>query len=131
MSTENFKQSGKGPASSGQTHRIYRCNISADDASILIPAGCHWLGIQESAQALKYEIHTAARVVDADGSSIIDSAATIAAADIVPAREVTPGEYLNISHTDGTTNIGVVVLVMFGSGLPAGASNLTITDPGA
>lgn len=138
MATQDIKHEpmpdGNQPVAMGATHRFYRFNIgdSQDDLSILLPEGTVGFGIRKSANSLKYEVHTAARIVDADGSSMIDSATEIAAGEVVPMRPARAGEYLNISHAAGNAAIGVFELMLEGgANLPSGASNLSTSDPGA
>lgn len=124
MATEGFKiaSSRGGHAVGGETHRFYRLSIAADDASILIPTNAHWASVLDNAEALDYEIHTAARVVTGNTGR----ARAIAASHDGPMRPVSPGEYINISHSDGATNIGAVTICLEGSNLP---DSLTVTDP--
>lgn len=122
------------PMAAGRTTRRYRLDINADDASILVPPGVFWVAVRRNAKALKYEIAATARVVDATGSAIRDTGEELAIDDGTlsrPLQAVTPGEYINISHNDGSTTIGTLVLVCEGAEtMPAAATGLTVTDPG-
>lgn len=110
----------------GKTTRYYYVTSAADDASILVPKGARWFGIEQNAQALALEAHSAARA----GIEARDSRVLVAAAASRAMTPVKPGEFINISHQDGSTNIGVFILIFEGDGLPTGTAGLTITDPG-
>lgn len=130
MSLTNIKvgQINAPPAVSGVTHRAYHFAPSTDDLSITVPEGAEWMAIEGNAEALVYEIHTAA----AGGVELLDSRRRLAASSAMGLVPVKPGEFINISHNDGATGIGVFTLILEGaSTLPRGAANLTTVDPGA
>lgn len=108
---------------SGKTHRAYYLDISADDASIKVPDGCTHFTIENNAQALAVEVYTGKRAgVEARASRRLFAASAVKAMS-----PVGNWEYINISHQDGSTNIGVLVILMEGANLP---DTLTVTDEG-
>ena len=112
----------------GETHRFYAITGANDDMAILVPPGARYFAILDPVEILAYEVHSAATA----GVEGLDSRRTLVADDETPLRPIKPGEFINISHNDGATAIGVFTLLFEGGdSLPRGTSNLTITDPGA
>lgn len=112
----------------GETHRFYAITGANDDMAILVPVGARFFAILDPVEALAYEVHSAAVA----GVEALDSRRNLVADDESPLRSVKPGEFINISHSDGATAIGVFTLLLEGGdSLPRGTSELTITDPGA
>jgi len=111
----------------GETHRFYAITGANDDMAILVPVGARFFAILDPVEALAYEVHSAA----AAGVEGLDSRRTLVADQEAPLRPVKPGEFINISHSDGVTAIGVFTLLLEGGdSMPRGTSGLTITDPG-
>lgn len=112
----------------GETHRFYRFSEATDDFSILVPMGARFFAILDPVEALAYEVNSVARA----GIEALDARREIVADDEEPLRPIKPGEFINISHQDGATGIGVFTLILEGgNSMPIGASNLTTSDPGA
>lgn len=114
----------------GETHRFYYFNIGGgqDDLAIVVPIGARYFAILDPVENLAYEVNTAARA----GIEALDSRREIVLDDEEPLRPVKPGEFINISHKDGATAIGVFTLILEGGdSLPIGAAALTTSDPGA
>jgi hypothetical protein len=110
----------------GKTHRWYHFNgtddgSELDDLTIEVPPGAEFMAIRKPVENLAYEIHTAARA----GVDARDSRCEIAAAATEPARPVTPGEFLNISNQDGSSEVGEFELMFEGAAdLPNGVAAL-------
>ena len=112
----------------GEVHRFYRLDIAADDASILIPVGARFAAILDPQEIIDYEMNSVSRA----GIEALDARRRLEVDKETPLRPVKVGEFINISHSDGGTNIGVLTLILEGgNSLPIGAANLTVTDPGA
>lgn len=115
------------PQPFGVTHRIYKITGAGDDVSIQVPPGTKFMAILQPVEALVYEVYGTARPAGADGLIGLP----IAAAAEKPARPVSPGEFINVSHSDGTTAVGVFYLMLEGKNLPNDAELAAlITDPG-
>ncbi len=110
----------------GKTHRYYRFAPATDDLSITIPLGARYFAILDPVEELVYETNIVAR----GGIELLDSRRKIVADDEEPLRPISPGEFINISHSDGATGIGVFTLILEGGlAMPIGASNLVAVDP--
>ncbi len=137
MAESNIKSAKDGaPGVSGQTHRAYCFNgtndgSENDDLSIQVPEGAEWFAIEGNANALAYEVHSAA----AAGVEALDSRRLLAASGAMSLVPVQPGEFINISD-QADTAVGAFVLIFEGgTSLPRGVAALAaaglLSDPGA
>lgn len=133
MAKTSIKQVAGGyPGVSGDTHRAYRFNgtddgSQNDDLSIQVPEGAEWFAIEDNANALAYEVHSAA----AAGVEALDSRRLLAASGQMSLLPVKAGEFINISD-QADTAVGAFTLIFEGgTHLPRGVAGLTVSDPGA
>lgn len=133
MAESNIKSAKDGaPGVAGQTHRAYRFNgtddgSQNDDLSVVVPEGAEWFAIEDNANALAYEVHSA----EAAGVEALDSRRLLAASGQMSLMPVKPGEIINISD-QANTAVGAFTLIFEGgTHLPRGVANLAVSDPGA
>jgi hypothetical protein len=95
--------------SSSKGTRWYRITeASSAGISIRIPPGVVAVAIRRNEVALVWELADVSRVVDADGSSIIDTGTELAVDDGTlyrPYEKCVPGEYINIQSAAGTAAV--------------------------
>lgn len=123
--TQLHQGAGGMPMPHGVTSRRYKFTGAGDDMSIRMPAGVKFAAIVHPVEALHVSFDTEAAVVTG-GTKF----SPMAADGEEPLEPIEPGEYINISHADGTTAIGIFYLKLEGKDLPADAEFFTTSDPG-
>lgn len=116
---------GGQPMPFGKHTRTYWWDVAGDDFSIKFPPGTKFAALVQPATAVHWSIRSVAEVVTGTNYRI-----PLAAGSNEPLRPVEPGEYLNISHQDGSTAIGEIGLILEGKNLPEDIAQIETSDEG-